>query len=56
MPKILHLLKPLEKRNSPEERQQVKCRRCDKRLATDENGFCNQCRFDVVLSQIAMKK
>lgn len=56
MPKILHLLKPPEKRNSQEEKLQVKCSRCDKRLATDEDGFCSQCRFDVVLSQIALKK
>jgi len=35
-----------------EKEQQTKCEKCGKRLATSQDGLCDHCRFDNVLTRV----
>lgn len=57
MSRLVRLLKsPKEKELSSGEELQMKCRKCGKRPAADQDGLCKHCRFDDVLTWITERK
>jgi len=56
MSRLISSLKSKKKTLPTEEKLEIQCTKCGKRPATDQDGLCNQCRFNDVLTELANKK
>jgi len=57
MSRLIRLMKSTKERDLlRDEELQTHCSKCGKRPATDKDGFCDQCRFDDILTQLTEKK
>ncbi|MGD8507200.1 MAG: hypothetical protein PVF15_11140 [Candidatus Bathyarchaeota archaeon] len=57
MSRLTRLLKSPKERASLEiEELQLKCSKCGKRTATDQDGLCDSCRFDDILTGLTQKE
>jgi Zn finger protein HypA/HybF involved in hydrogenase expression len=57
MSKLVRLLKsPKEKASLRSEELQLKCSKCGKRTATNQDGMCDSCRFSDILTGLNPRK
>jgi len=54
--KLIRSLKILDKISLTEKEQQTKCEKCGKRAATGQDGLCDHCRFDALLTKMTETK